>query len=183
MPNFEEVVIWDPIVRLFHWTVASCFLLNFFVTEEGETLHNWLGYIVLVLISIRIIWGFISFGFKGSSNARFRNFWPTKKGVHEHLISVQFGNLDQHEGHNPAGALMIITMLVLLSLLGLSGYLLKNVDYFFGSDFMQGLHGLLANLTMIAVAIHISAVVVIQKWTGVELVKPMLKGKRKINKA
>lgn len=180
MSESKEIIIWDPIVRLFHWSLAASFLLNFFITEDGETLHNWVGYFALILIVIRIVWGFIGFGFQGSNNALFKNFLPTKQDVHEHFIGIQYGKLDPNEGHNPAGALMIFTLMGLISLLGLSGFLMENVDFFWGSDFMEGFHELLANITMFAVVIHVSSVLIFQKWTGTQLIRPMLKGKREI---
>ena len=180
MSEAKEIIIWDPIVRIFHWSLAASFLINFFITEDGDTIHNWVGYVAMFLIAIRIIWGFIAFGFKGSKNALFKNFWPTKQKVHEHFLEIQFGKLDPNEGHNPAGALMIFTLMGLISLLGFTGYLMENVDFFWGSDFMEDFHELLANITMLAVVLHVSSVLVIQKWTGTQLVKPMWKGKREI---
>ena len=180
MSEAKEIIVWDPIVRIFHWSLATSFLLNFFITEEGETIHNWIGYFAISLIAIRALWGFIAFGFKGSNNALFKNFWPTKKGVHEHLIDIQYGILDQNEGHNPAGGLMIFTLMGLISLLGITGFLMENVDYFWGNDFMEGFHGLVANITVMAVVIHVSSVLLFQKWTGTQLIKPMMKGKREI---
>lgn len=180
MNETKEIIIWDPIVRIFHWSLAASFLLNFFITEEGDTIHNWVGYFAVSLIFIRIIWGFIAFGLQGSNNALFKNFWPTKQGIQEHFNELQFGELNQNDGHNPAGAVMIFTLMALISLLGISGFLMENVDFFWGSDFMEGFHELIANITILAVVIHVSSVLIFQKWTGTELVKPMWKGKRKV---
>ena len=41
--NAPTVRVWDPLVRLFHWSLAAC-ILGAFLVEEGDTAHQWLGY-------------------------------------------------------------------------------------------------------------------------------------------
>ena len=48
------VKVWDPLVRLFHWSLAGLFLANFF-TEEGELVHRGFGYAILILIAVRVV--------------------------------------------------------------------------------------------------------------------------------
>ena len=67
-----ELVVWDPWVRIFHWSTASLFLLDYWLLEGGEPPHEYVGYAVGALLVLRLIWGLI-----GSRNARFSNFWPT----------------------------------------------------------------------------------------------------------
>jgi cytochrome b len=113
-----------------------------------------------------------------------KNFWPRKQGVHEHFIEIQFGKLEQNDGHNSAGAVMIFTLMGLISLLGITGFLMGNIDYFWGNDFMEGFHELIANITLLAVVIYVNSVLIFQTWTwtgtGTELIKPTWTGKRKI---
>ena len=40
----EPVRVWDLFVRVFHWSLVTCILLNYFVVDDGEDLHQWLGY-------------------------------------------------------------------------------------------------------------------------------------------
>lgn len=61
--------VWDLFVRVFHWTLVGCVLLNQFVLEEGETPHEWAGYLAAALVVARFVWGFI-----GSRHARFSDF-------------------------------------------------------------------------------------------------------------
>ena len=65
----REVLIWDAFVRLFHWSVATLFLLDFWVLEAGDPPHEWVGYAIGFLLLGRVLWGFI-----GSHNARFSSF-------------------------------------------------------------------------------------------------------------
>ena len=62
------VKVWDPLVRLFHWSLAAC-ILGAFLVEEGDTAHRWLGYTALGLIGFRLLWGLV-----GGYWSRFSSF-------------------------------------------------------------------------------------------------------------
>ena len=51
--------VWDPVVRLFHWSVVLFCLLEFAVFTDGKSVHRWIGYGVAVALAIRIVWGFV----------------------------------------------------------------------------------------------------------------------------
>ncbi|MGD9871749.1 MAG: hypothetical protein AB7S63_11980 [Thauera sp.] len=70
-----SVRVWDPFVRVFHWSLVSCVVLNFFVVDDGETLHQFIGYLAAGLVAARFVWGFV-----GSGYARFDSFFPTPAG-------------------------------------------------------------------------------------------------------
>ncbi|MFH7391426.1 cytochrome b, partial [Pseudomonas syringae pv. tagetis] len=36
--------LWDPLVRLFHVSIACVFVANYFFNEAGDDWHVWLGY-------------------------------------------------------------------------------------------------------------------------------------------
>ena len=50
----RAVKVWDPFVRVFHWSLVACVLLNQFVLEAGETPHQWAGYIASGLVVQRV---------------------------------------------------------------------------------------------------------------------------------
>lgn len=52
-PTPTRVKVWDPVVRLFHWTIVLGCALNLFVLEEGKTAHRYVGYAVLAALVIR----------------------------------------------------------------------------------------------------------------------------------
>ena len=60
----DTVKVWDPWVRLFHWSLAAC-VFGAFLVEEGDTAHRWLGYTALGLVAFRLLWGVV-----GSRHAR-----------------------------------------------------------------------------------------------------------------
>lgn len=172
----QTVKIWDPWVRIFHWSLALTFFLNYFLTEEGEDWHSWIGYVAGALVSLRIVWGFMSPG-----HARFSRFFPTPVRIRHHLASMKAGHLDPREGHNPLGGAMVLVLMSLMLGLAITGYMMQEIDAFWGEDWLEELHELLANLTMLAVTVHVTAVVAIQRKFGIELVRPMITGRRRFD--
>ncbi|ABM03057.1 cytochrome B561 [Psychromonas ingrahamii 37] len=167
-----QSMIWDPLVRFFHWTVAASFLLNFLIFEEGETNHRWAGYYILAALAIRILWGFI-----GSKNARFKDFLPTSSGIKQHLNLLISGRFEVSEGHTPLGGLMVFALLFCLLSTGLSGWM-TELDVFWVGDWLEEIHEFLASTTMTLVVIHVSAVFLLSKFGPVNLIKQMITGQR-----
>lgn len=170
----HNVIIWDRFVRFFHWSTALLFVLNYGFLEEGETLHQWAGYTLGILLILRIIWGVI-----GSEQARFVDFYPTPTRIKQHINALQKRQVDPHEGHNPLGGAMVIALLFMLSMTALSGWLL-TWDYFWGEEWLEEWHEISANITLAFVFIHVFAVVVMSRLTGIPLIRTMLTGKRSI---
>ncbi|HSX95551.1 MAG TPA: cytochrome b/b6 domain-containing protein, partial [Hydrogenophaga sp.] len=83
-PRAERV--WDPFLRLFHWSLVGLVVLNLWVLEEGETPHEWAGYAAAVLVLLRVAWGFV-----GTRHARFADFWPTPARLRAHLLAWRRG--------------------------------------------------------------------------------------------
>lgn len=167
-----QAMIWDPLIRFFHWTVAAVFLLNFLFFEEGETFHRWAGYYILAALAIRLLWGFI-----GTDNARFKNFLPRPSGIKRHLLLLKSKQFEVSEGHNPIGGLMVFALLFFLLSTALSGWMME-LDAFWGESWLEEIHELMANTTMTLVVIHVSAVVLLSKFGPVNLIKQMITGQR-----
>lgn len=53
-PGARELRVWDPLVRLIHWSVALSVLINSFSDGE-EALHLWVGYIAAGLVGVRLL--------------------------------------------------------------------------------------------------------------------------------
>lgn len=149
----DRIRVWDPCIRIFHWSLAASFLLNYVVLEEGENLHEWVGYYALALIAIRIVWGFI-----GPQNARFSDFWPTPARVKAHMREYLQGKSPSPDRHNPVGGLMILALLASMLATGVTGWL-STTDIFWGEESIEELHEGAANLVTGLVCLHITAIV------------------------
>lgn len=166
----HAVQVWDPFVRVFHWSLVACVILNYFVVEDGETLHQWLGYIATALVAARIVWGFV-----GTRHARFSDFFPTPQRLLRHLRQVASGQPDFHPGHNPVGALMMLALITLVLSLGLTGFL-QTTDAFWGVEWMQELHEVLASTLIAMAGLHALAAIVMSRVERINLVAAMVTG-------
>lgn len=168
--TFEKVHVWDRFVRVFHWTLVSCIVLNYFVLEAGETPHRWLGYLASALVCARFVWGFV-----GSRHARFSDFFPTPAKIRQHLQNVRSGTHDDHPGHNPVAALMIFALMGIVLALGVTGYM-QGTDAYFGEDWVQQLHEVLASTLIVFAGLHAVAAIVMGRLERTNLVRAMITG-------
>jgi hypothetical protein len=51
----DFVKVWDPFVRVFHWSLVVLFALAW-LTEHRQALHQPIGYAILALAALRIVW-------------------------------------------------------------------------------------------------------------------------------
>ena len=163
--------VWSVPVRLFHWGNAILFLLAYWGLEGGTVLHEWAGYGVLALVVVRI-----GLGLFGRGHARFSDFWPTPSRLARYLRAFPRGH-EEWQGHNPLGGLMILFLLFMLAVTALSGWA-QETDALWGEAWVQDLHAVAADLVMGAVVVHVLAVLVMQRLTGVALVRAMVTGRR-----
>jgi cytochrome b len=162
--------VWDPFVRVFHWTLATTLILNYFVIDDGRTLHNALGYLSLGLIALRVVWGFVS----PSRYARFANFVSRPRTFFAHTHDFLRRRDERHLGHNPAGGAMIIALLTLMTLVGVTGWM--QTDWFWGVEWVQDAHAILSTITVAFVAMHVAGVLY-QSWNhGENLILAMIWG-------
>ncbi|QHE74820.1 cytochrome b/b6 domain-containing protein [Hydrogenophaga sp. PBL-H3] len=162
--------VWDPLVRVFHWSLVACVLLNLFVVDDGEALHQWLGYAAAALVGVRVVWGFI-----GPRHARFADFFPTPRRVANHVRALLREEPEHHWGHNPLGALMVLGLLSMVLALGLTGWM-QGLDAFWGEEWLQDLHEGLGEWLMPMVGLHAAAAIVMGRIERTRLVKAMVTG-------
>jgi cytochrome b len=162
--------VWDLFVRTFHWTLVSCVLLNYFALEEGETPHQWVGYLASALVIARVLWGFI-----GSRHARFADFFPTPARLKQHLHAMRTRQPEHHWGHNPLGAMMMLLLMSLVTALGVTGWL-QGTDAYFGEEWLQELHELLAHALVLSAGLHALAALVMGRIERTRLIKAMVTG-------
>lgn len=118
----NAIQVWDAFVRVFHWTLAVGFFVAYF-SEDVLWLHVWTGYLIGVLILMRIVWGFI-----GPQHARFSDFAFSPKSVLAYLADLVRFKAIRHLGHSPAGAVMVWALLAgVLAIVG-SGLVLHALE-------------------------------------------------------
>ncbi|OIQ42952.1 MAG: cytochrome B [Roseobacter sp. MedPE-SWde] len=170
----QSYYVWDPLVRLFHWSLVILFAVNALITDPEARLHELLGYAVLGLIGLRLIWGIV-----GSRYARFSSFPPSISGAVGHLTEIATGRTQKHKGHSPLGALMIYNLLITLTGIGLSGYLMTT-DMFWGTEWPEDLHEALVTWAELSVVLHVAAVVFESRRTQVKLARAMITGYKEV---
>lgn len=178
------VRVWDVPVRLFHWLLVLLIIVMFVTGKLGGNWLEWhkrAGFSVLGLITFRILWGFI-----GSHHARFVNFLRGPEAVLAYIKSATHKDSPHHVGHNPLGALSVVTMLGVLLLQALMG-LFANDDLMLEgpfahlvskavSDQMTTLHKLNSTLILILIGVHLAAVAFAFFYKKENLVKAMVTG-------
>ena len=160
------------VVRVFHWLLVICFA-GAWLTSESERLqmiHYAFGYSACLLILIRLVWGLI-----GTRYARFSQFLKSPKVVLEHFLAMLRGHPHHDVGHNPAGGLVMFALMLLILLIGLTGYL--SVKEFLG-NLMSEAHEAVASLALAVVILHVAAAIVMSLLERQNLVKSMVNGKK-----
>jgi len=117
------VNVWDPLVRIGHWTLVVAFFTAYFTEDDFLTQHVWAGYIVAIVVLSRIVWGVI-----GTTHARFGDFIYTPKTIFAYLKGLVNGRPRHYRGHNPAGGAMVIALLLSLSATVYTGFALYAVE-------------------------------------------------------
>jgi len=182
--RLASVKAWDPLVRIFHWSLVFFFLIAFVTEDDWMNLHTWAGYAVSMLIAFRLIWGII-----GTRNARFRSFVKSPRLVMHHLREMLSMNPPHYLGHNPVAAAMVVSLLVSVSLVAFSGVVLiaaegqgPLADTFFAGasgEVMEDVHEFFANFTLLLVVGHVAGVVVSSMLEGENLARAMITGRKK----
>jgi cytochrome b len=172
-PEPVMVRVWDPVVRIFHWTVVVGCVLDLFVLEGGGTAHNVVGYVVAGALAIRMVWGFI-----GSGYARFSDFVPSPGRLARYIRALAAGRGERYVGHNPAGAIMILMLMALLAGVSVTGWML-TLDAFWGSEALEEIHGAISNAILILALTHVAAALFESFRHKENLVKAMITGDKR----
>ena len=165
--------IWDPWVRLFHWSLAVAFALAWFSAQGWEGLHDAAGYVAGGLVLFRIAWGFV-----GGRYARFSQFVRSPGLVLHYLRTIAAGTEARYLGHNPAGGAMIVALLAAVAATVVTGWLLTT-DAFWGATSAQRAHSLLAHGVVVLVVLHLVGVVVASVRHHENLVRAMIFGAKR----
>jgi Ni/Fe-hydrogenase 1 B-type cytochrome subunit len=154
-PQLREYQVWDRTTRWFHWinvlvvlslTAAGLGILydkELGLSLEGKallkTVHVFIGYVMVVNLTWRLIWAFI-----GGPHARWRAILPFRHrwfaDLKSYLSAFASGRERTYVGHNPLARLAITALLLLLVTQAVSGLVLAGTDLFyppFGGSFAR----------------------------------------------
>jgi cytochrome b len=182
MPASDSRLVWDLPVRVTHWAlvlaVAGCWATHY-AGVEWFPWHRRLGYTVLVLVTFRIVWGFV-----GTRHARFAVFLRGPRTLLAYLRERGRATV----GHNPFGALSVVALLALLLLQAATGLFandeIMNMGPFYGwiapqlSNRITSLHRASSDWLLVLIGTHVAAVALYVHVRGQPLVTAMITGRK-----
>lgn len=205
----NSIRVWDPVVRIGHWVLVLGFFTAYFTEDDFLVQHVWTGYVLGVVVAIRVLWGFV-----GTRRARFGDFVYSPAVVLRYLGGLVRSHAGRYIGHSPAGGAMIMVLLLAISGTVVSGLVLyaieenagplktvvsaapessstltlisaaradEEVEEEGGEEFWEELHEFLANLTLALVVLHVLGVALASRVHRENLVKAMFSGRKRAN--
>jgi cytochrome b len=182
--GLRRLLVWDLPTRLFHWTLVLAVAGCWWTGERGpvET-HALFGYAVLALLLFRLGWGLV-----GSETARFSSFVRGPRAALGHLGHlVRRGPLDHPVGHNAVGGYAVILLLLLLSIVAVSGLFLYDDEIYWAplnawvseetAELLHEVHHEGFELLLVLIAVHVLAVIYYYAVKRLDLIRPMLTGR------
>lgn len=181
----SRIRVWDPALRLFHWSLAALVIANWLLGKFGPnnmSLHFWLGYATIALLVFRLVWGFI-----GPGPARFRSFLRGPRDIAAYGRDIVSREPSHWHGHNPLGGLAVIAMLAVLIWQVSTGLISDPEDFINVGPLADkvshqtatsavGWHHLGSDLILILVLLHIATILFYRFWKNEDLVGAMITG-------
>ena len=209
MNTENGVRVWDPLVRVFHWSLVAAFVISYLSGDDFETVHVWSGYFIAGLLVIRILWGVV-----GTRHARFRDFLYRPSVTVDYARRMLTGSHPRYLGHNPLGGWMALALIITLSGVVLSGMATLGAEEgegpmaFLAADaggpgvvmadepgehgegeehedeageVFEELHEILVNLSLLLIGLHILGVLTESLMHRENLARAMVTGKKRSN--
>ena len=159
-----------------------------------QPVHEFAGYAVAALVGFRLIWGFV-----GSRYARFSQFVRGPAATLSYVGDIARGRERRFLGHNPAGAAMVVALLVALSGTAFTGWLMEEPGraetaarqlQFVAPAFadeddgeaegaLKEVHETLANAMLLLIALHLGGVALASFRHRENLVRAMVTGRKR----
>ncbi len=172
----RTILVWDRIVRVGHWLLALSVLFAWLTRHRPGPWHEWIGYASLAIISVRLVWGW-----RGSGHARFADFVRGPRETLSYAQALLGGREPRTLGHNPLGGWMIVALLVIVTIVGASGWL-YTTDHFWGVEWVETLHRRSTNVLWALVGLHVAGVLYTSLRYRENLVAAMLHGRKAAEK-
>jgi cytochrome b len=183
-----SVRVWDGPTRLFHWSLVILFALAYVTRKVNPDLtwHMRIGYAILILITFRLLWGFV-----GSSTSRFSAFAYAPWTALRYGFDFVLRRPRHFLGHNPLGGTVVFLVLGLIATQGILGLFSyddhTNID---GGPLVARVaestvalftkwHIWLFDIILIVLAAHVFASVAYLVWKREDLIGPMVTGRKR----
>ena len=164
----RPVQVWDLVVRSVHWSLATLIVVEFLNEAGANPWHRYLGYIAAALVVGRLAWGC---GNRG--HASLAAMAASARNAPAYL--AQTGSCST--GHTPPGALMAFSLWTLVLLVALTGWM-HELDAFWGEEWLQQLHEVLACTLATFAVVHVAAAIVMSFAQRSNLIKSMITGNK-----
>jgi cytochrome b len=175
-------------VRVGHWALASFFFLAYTLGGDRLNLHAHAGYTVALLVGFRVLWGFV-----GSPHARFADFVVSPSRLLSYMQRLATAGsptrMPIHAGHDPAGGVMIVALLLVLATTAGSGMVLFAMENRgplprgwvadWPGAVVETVHHTAADLSLILVIAHVTGVLVMSILLRQNLIAAMIHGRKK----
>jgi cytochrome b len=169
----RTLAVWDPLVRILHWSLAGAVALGWATTFWLGGWHRAVGWAALAIGVARVGWGFV-----GPRRARFASFVSGPRATAHYARRVLSGRAPRHVGHNPLGGWMIVALLAVVVGLAFTGWL-YGTERFWGDETVEWVHLGLAWAIVALVAVHVAGVVATAFRQRENLVAAMLDGRKR----
>ena len=170
----RTVKVWDPLVRIFHWSLVGLFAFSYLTGDEWKKAHVYSGYAIIGLIAFRVVWGLV-----GSRHARFSDFIYSPRTVIAFLADTMRMRAKRYLGHNPAGGMMVVALLATIAAIATTGYMMTT-DAFWGIEWVEEVHEGAVNVALGLVGLHILGVALASVEHRENLVRSMLTGRKRV---
>src|SRR2546423_7968276 len=173
---------WDLPTQLFHWALVVLVAFSWSTGKIGGPWMEWhmrSGYAVLALVLFRLGWGMV-----GSAEARFAAFVRGPRAGIEYARRLLAGNRDRLATHNPLGGWMVLLLLALLLVQAVTGLFSNDESSHEGPlahrvsnalvDQLSTVHAYNQDVIVVAVAVHVLAIVAYQWILKIDVLRPML---------
>jgi cytochrome b len=179
----QSVKVWDPFVRVFHWSLITLFGIAWWSGENHDMeRHKQAGYAIFALVVFRVFWGFA-----GSRTARFAQFLKGPGGILAYLRTHD--GETPSDGHNPLGGWSVVALLSVILAITLAGLFAVDVDGIESgplADWVSFDSGRLASewhegvfkAALAVIGLHVLAIGYYQVLNAQNLIGPMITGKR-----
>lgn len=166
--------VWDPLVRVVHWTVALLVVVDLVNDAGANPWHRNLGYAAGGLVVLRLAWGLCAPGW-----ARLSTMAGAAGSALPYVRSLVTRRAEMHTGHNPLGACMAFLLWTLIVLTVLTGWLLR-LEAFWGDERVELLHAAGAYTLAGCALVHVAGVLATSALHRVNLVAAMVTGRKRL---